>query len=151
MAITTIKDQNGAALVEFAIALPLLILLLFGIVEFGLLLYNKHILTNACRAGARAGIVVRNPRLPNSDPGVCPPLPAPCSIEAVIDEWENQLITFGNKTFDAPIISPANPADRDAFGIDLTVTISFDYDFLVLSALGFDQVTLEAVSTMNME
>jgi Flp pilus assembly protein TadG len=47
-----IKDQNGGAVVEFAIILPLLIALLFGIVEFGLLLYNKQIITNASREGA---------------------------------------------------------------------------------------------------
>jgi Flp pilus assembly protein TadG len=48
-----IRDQNGGAAVEFAIILPLLIALLFGIVEFGLLLYNKQIITNASREGAR--------------------------------------------------------------------------------------------------
>jgi Flp pilus assembly protein TadG len=47
-----IRDQNGGAAVEFAIILPLLIALLFGIVEFGLLLYNKQIITNASREGA---------------------------------------------------------------------------------------------------
>ncbi|MGD8892889.1 MAG: pilus assembly protein, partial [Desulfobacterales bacterium] len=57
-----IEDQNGATVVEFAIILPLLIVFLFGIIEFGLLLYNKQVITNASREGARAGLVVRDPR-----------------------------------------------------------------------------------------
>ena len=52
-----ISNANGAAAVEFAIVVPLLLLLLFGIIEFSLLLYNKAMLTNASREGARFGIV----------------------------------------------------------------------------------------------
>ena len=51
------QHQKGAVAVEFALILPVLVLLLFGIVEFSLLMYNKQILTNASREGARYGIV----------------------------------------------------------------------------------------------
>ena len=53
----TINNQKGSA-VETVIIFMLLMMLLFGIIEFGLLLFDKHILTNASREGARAGIVV---------------------------------------------------------------------------------------------
>ncbi len=47
------RREEGQALVEMAIALPVLLLLLIGIIQFGLLL-NKYItLTDAARAGAR--------------------------------------------------------------------------------------------------
>jgi Flp pilus assembly protein TadG len=59
----TIKNQKGASAVEFAIIAPLLFVLLFGIVEGGLALYNKAVITNACREGARDGIVLRSPQL----------------------------------------------------------------------------------------
>ena len=39
-----IKDQKGGALVEFAIALIFLVPLTIGLIEFGLLVYNKHII-----------------------------------------------------------------------------------------------------------
>ena len=42
---------------EFAIVMPLLFVILFGIIEFGILLYDKAMITNASREGARAGIV----------------------------------------------------------------------------------------------
>ena len=56
------NDQSGAAAVEFALILPVMLLFIFGIIEFGLFMYNKQVLTNACREGARVGIVVRSPR-----------------------------------------------------------------------------------------
>ena len=46
------SSQKGASLVEFALVLPLLMLILLGMIEFGLLLYNKQVITNASREGA---------------------------------------------------------------------------------------------------
>jgi len=54
------KRQSGQALVELALVLPLLLILAFGIVEFGLLMYNKAVITNASREGARVGIVAQD-------------------------------------------------------------------------------------------
>ena len=51
-----IKSENGASAVEFALVLPLLLFITFGIIEFSILLYNKAVITNASREGARAGI-----------------------------------------------------------------------------------------------
>ena len=50
------KDEKGTAAVEFALCLPLLILILCGILEYGWYLTNQIVLTNAVSAGARAGI-----------------------------------------------------------------------------------------------
>nr|WBU15379.1 TadE-like protein [uncultured bacterium] len=49
--------ERGQALVELALVLPLLLLILFGIVDFGLGLSAKIQVTNAVRDGARQGIV----------------------------------------------------------------------------------------------
>ena len=54
-----IKNKKGAAMVELAIILPILLVVLFGIIEFGFILYDKALITNASREGARAGIVFR--------------------------------------------------------------------------------------------
>jgi Flp pilus assembly protein TadG len=51
------KHCKGQALVEMAIILPLLLLLVLGIFEFGRAMYIKNTLTNAARAGARAAVV----------------------------------------------------------------------------------------------
>ncbi|MCM0083901.1 pilus assembly protein [Geomonas sp. Red32] len=46
-------NQDGIALVEMALLLPVLLLILFGIAEFGRALYMENTLTNAAREGAR--------------------------------------------------------------------------------------------------
>ncbi len=53
--------ENGVATVEFGLILPMLLLIVSGIIEFGLALYDKAVITNASREGARAGIVLRVP------------------------------------------------------------------------------------------
>ena len=58
---TARHSQLGTATVEFGLLLPLLVLILSGILEFGLALYDKAVITNASREGARAGIVLRIP------------------------------------------------------------------------------------------
>jgi Flp pilus assembly protein TadG len=46
-------QDRGAAAVEFALVLPLLLLLVFGIIDFGLALSDQITLTQAAREGAR--------------------------------------------------------------------------------------------------
>ena len=138
-----IRDQNGGAAVEFALIAPLLILFLFGIIEFGLLEYNKLILTNASREGARAGVVMRVPRVDNAQ------------IQTVANQYAlNYLVTFGSGAinFDPPIIPTY--ADRNSgnkSGTDLIFSIKYPYEFLVLSAFGFGPVELRAQTIMKME
>lgn len=56
------RKQRGVAAVEFALIAPIVFLLLFGIVEFGLALWRKQVLTSAVREAARQGVVATNPR-----------------------------------------------------------------------------------------
>lgn len=51
------KNQKGQSLVEFAVALPLLLLIVMGIAQFGMALNVYLTLNNAVREGARAGVV----------------------------------------------------------------------------------------------
>lgn len=48
-----IAGEDGLAMIEVAAVAPLLLLLLFGIVEFGILFARLQVLTNASSAGAR--------------------------------------------------------------------------------------------------
>lgn len=49
-----LPSDRGAAAVEMALVLPVLLMLLVGIVEFGQAYYTKIALTSAARDGARA-------------------------------------------------------------------------------------------------
>lgn len=50
-------SEKGQALVEFALVLPILILLVCGICEFGWLFGNQILANNACREAARYAAV----------------------------------------------------------------------------------------------
>lgn len=54
----TSKKQKGIAAVEAAMVFPLLLLFLFGAINYGFALYNKSIIVNASREAAREGVVV---------------------------------------------------------------------------------------------
>lgn len=51
------KNEKGQAMVEFALLLPILLILLLGIIDFGWLFYNQLALNNSCREGARFAVV----------------------------------------------------------------------------------------------
>jgi Flp pilus assembly protein TadG len=51
--LSRLRDQQGAALVEFAIVVILLLVVIFGIVELGLFYYNNLLLTQAARDAVR--------------------------------------------------------------------------------------------------
>ena len=52
-----LRRRSGQALVEFALVLPIFLLLLFGTIDFGRYVYYVQILNNAAREGARYAIV----------------------------------------------------------------------------------------------
>ena len=131
-------NQKGATAVEFAIVLSLLITLIFGIIEFGLFIFNRQVITNAARESARAGIIVRPVRLSDD------------AIKAVAVNFGAQyLITFGNDvlTVDDIVI----PARCLQFQCDLEVQVNYVYQFLFLSNLGIGPLNLQATSVMMME
>jgi len=54
-----LRSERGQALTEFALALPVLALLLFAVIQFGIVFNNYVTLTDATRAGARKAAVAR--------------------------------------------------------------------------------------------
>ncbi|MCD6526025.1 MAG: pilus assembly protein [Desulfuromonas sp.] len=149
----SLQNERGATMVEFAIIVALLLTIVFGIIEFSVLLYNKHMLTNASREGARAGVVMRVPRLPDTytmssgdKVGV---------KDIVLIYCQQHLVTFGDsgEPLDYDDIDVV-PDDRTGaeFGDELVVTVTFDFDFLVLDNLaGLGPITLTAETRMKME
>ena len=63
-----VTSETGQTMTEFAMILPLLVVLLFGVIQFGIAFNNYVALTDAVRAAARKGAVSREA----SDPkGMC--------------------------------------------------------------------------------
>ena len=52
-----IRCEKGAELIEFALVFPLLLLVVFGIMDFGLLFQRYEAVTNAAREGARVAVL----------------------------------------------------------------------------------------------
>jgi Flp pilus assembly protein TadG len=141
-----LKNQSGTAIVEFAIVLPLLCLLLLGIIEFSIILFDKAMITNASREGSRAGIVFRA----DPDTGDYYPL-TNAEITAVVNKYlSNYLITFGGPKTATTIIT----RDGSSPGGELKVNVAFSYNFLVLpnfvSSL-VNPINLNAVTSMRFE
>lgn len=133
------KKQKGVAVVEFAIVLPLLLLIVFGIVELGIALYDKAVITNASREGARAGIVLKSPK------------PTATDIQTVVTNYTSTyLLTFGSQN--TPVVTTTGAGGT--FGQPLSVSVSYKYAGLgfgkMLSAIT-GSVTLSATTVMNNE
>jgi Flp pilus assembly protein TadG len=130
-----LKREEGAAAIEFALLLPLLMLILFGIIEFGLVLYNQEVITNASREGARYGIVIGSPR------------PTTGQIQGVVNTYLTNAGLAGSATVSVT-------GAQGASGNDLTVGVVYPYTFLVLPnfAAGLsDNLNLNATTVMKLE
>jgi len=51
------KNEKGQGLVSFALVLPILAMLIFGIIQFGFIFYSQITITSAAREGARMASV----------------------------------------------------------------------------------------------
>ena len=137
---TTIKNQRGVAAVEFALILFPLVLLVFGTIEFSTLLYDKAMITNASREGARAGIVYSYPdRIADGE------------IVNVINTYcGDHMISLGGDSSVSTTITRAGNASGDT----LTVSVSYIYNFLVLPNLMTslsDGLLLQGETVMRLE
>jgi Flp pilus assembly protein TadG len=55
------RDARGQGLLEFALVLPVLLIVLFGVVDFGRAIYGYSTAGQAARAGSRVAIVEQTP------------------------------------------------------------------------------------------
>lgn len=111
-------NERGAAAMEFALILPVLAALVFGVIDFGRLLYTQEVLNNAAREGARFGI--KSKAAPVTD----------SQIQALVNNTINnsQLAQSSDVT--------SIPITRTGGGpVDLSVAINYNFKFLVANGL----------------
>ena len=140
------KNERGAMAVEFALITPILLLLVVGIIEFGILLVNQAMLTNASREAARAGIVASNPR------------PSGTAITSIVNAYlTNAGLNAGSATVTVQNLTTgvtcgATPCCT-GFQHDLSVRVIYAYSFVALPSLisGFSTPTLGATTRMKCE
>jgi Flp pilus assembly protein TadG len=108
-----IKNEDGQALVEFALVAPLLFVLLFGIIQFGIAFKNSMTLADAVRVGARKAAVSRS--LP--DP--------PGAVKAAVIKAAAD-IELGPGDIDVDASASWQP------GSDVTVSATYPYEINIL-------------------
>ncbi len=131
------RGEEGAAAVEFAIVLPLLMLFLAGFIDFGSLFFWEHQATNAARAGARYAVQSRYVA------GVSTPY-TDTEITALLqDNYGADLAVLVDRTGGN---SPGNPRS-------VTVTKTLPWFFLgILQSWGVPlPPTVQNKTTMTME
>jgi Flp pilus assembly protein TadG len=106
------KNERGQAVVEFAIIVPLLALLLFAILQFGIVFNNYLTLTDAVRAGARKAAVSRH--IPTGRHNI---------VEAAVRASAEGI---DNEDLDVRVSTSWEPAS------DVEVTASYPYSINVL-------------------
>lgn len=106
-------NERGAVAAEFALLLPAFLLILFGIIEFGMLMYGREVVTNAAREGARAGIVQGPPKRTSGE------------ITTIANNYLTGTgINQADVTFTPAGVGLASPNM-------LTVTAVYNYNFLI--------------------
>jgi len=128
---------TGQALVEFAFVLPVLLILMVGIVDFGIIFYTQMTVTNAAWEGARAGATIVNPA--QGDQEITGAVQA-----AAYGLDSSQLLIDIDPAQDEPPRNLPFPAPR---GESLTVTVQYKVE-LSFPALTLP-VTGQAVTRME--
>jgi Flp pilus assembly protein TadG len=138
------NGQRGLAAVEFGLIMPVVIVILYAIFEFGMAFWRKEVLVAAVREGARKGIVATNPKKTKTE------------IETAVKTYLTGVgFTDSGRTATATGAGGAS-------GTNLTVTATYPTSFLILSRLplgsgvdskvnGSGNMTLRATVTMQME
>jgi Flp pilus assembly protein TadG len=99
--------RRAAAAVEFAVVVPVLVLLIFGMIEFARLMMVEQILTNGARVGARKASL---PGTTSSD------------VTTAVNTYMTNSGLSGHTTTVSPDPSTANPNDA------ITVTVSIPFN-----------------------
>jgi Flp pilus assembly protein TadG len=123
-------DERGQAVVEFAIIVPLIAMLLFAILEFGIVFNNYLTLTDAVRAGARKAAVSRH--IPTGRHGI---------VEAAVRASAEGI---DNEDLDVHV------STSWAAGSDVEVSASYPYSIDVFG-LEFMSGELESTTTERVE
>jgi len=117
--------QRGASAVELALLLPLLILMIDGVVEMGLLMHNQSVLISGTQQAARAGMAAGPAKLQPVEIG-----------NLALSYIQANLMAVATHT--VPLVEVVQ-APVPAFGLPLQVSASYEFQgFLVtgfLSAL----------------
>jgi len=123
------RSQKGQAVTEFALALPILVLLLFAVIQFGITFNNYVTLTDATRAGARKAAVSRQQSSPSA---------------VVTTAVRNSAANLTQSSLNVSVTSTWQP------GADVTVTATYPYQIKLLG-IPLKKGNLKSTTTERVE
>lgn len=130
-----VREQQGAAALEFALVAPLFLILMFGVLDFGLAMYAKGLITHASQEGARYGMTYQLSPLTASD------------IQGHVQDY------LSKAKFSQPVTITVTGAGGVS-GTPLAVRVDYTYHFLGLTNFlpGWaDSFNLSAESVKRLE
>ena len=121
------RDSRGQSLVEFALVVPVLVVILFAIIEFGRLWMTVNVLTSAAREGARVAAVTA----PNT---------------SAAQAAAQNVLTGGKVTGASVNVSGPNGAN------EVRVTVTVNYQPITAGLVpGLEELVLSRSATMHWE
>ncbi|QHA91310.1 TadE/TadG family type IV pilus assembly protein [Bacillus sp. N1-1] len=123
------RSEKGQSIVEFALVLPILVMLLFGIIDFGRIFHTYLAIDHASREAARTASIGEN------DATI---------VSTAVSSASSIHLTAGQVA--------VSPGGTKSSGSDVTVTITYPISFLtpVVSNLT-GPITLSSSTVMRME
>ena len=130
-----IRRERAQGLVEFALVVPILLILAMGVVDFGWGLRAYLTVTNSAREGARLGITCATDD----------------AIKAQVASYSNGLLKTSNVTV---ITNPCKNGGKT--GDPLTVKVTYDYKYItplgsLMSLSNKSTLTMTSTTTMRAE
>ena len=170
------RDQRGQSIVEFALILPIFLLVLISVFDLGHVVWANDNLSNAAREAARYAIVHGEksscpvgPGGPEVNPGdgTCQTSPSKQSIKDTAMNWAGNAgtsvdvyVCYSNPGDPAPdvVACDANPNDAldtdatslktNSRGSQVTVLVKANVPLAAPALFGFGNVSLSSTSTM---
>ena len=110
------RGERGATAVEFALLMPIFLLILAGVFDLGKYYWEQHVLSAAAREGARAASMSRT-----------------ADVEGVVRSY---VSNYGGIAANSVSVSlTTEPLPGDAANTLKVVTVTKPYDFFMLSRL----------------
>ncbi len=123
--------ERGQAAVEFALVLPLFLLLVFAIMEFGRVWMVQQVLTTASRSGARRAIL-------------------PTTTESQVVDTVNNLCTAASLDLNRVTVTSTNVGINGTSGLPSQVTVTYNHQVLSGSMIPGLSGTIALTSTTSM-
>jgi hypothetical protein len=142
-----VNCASGNAVIELALTLPMLLVIVMGIFDFGLMFQRYEVVTNAAREGARVGVL----------PGYWSGTTSTDAIARATQYLSSGGVTTCGTCITASIADTTFPSVPPKTVKQLTVEVDYVHNYVLIGPIlnlfggSLGSVTLTGISTMRLE